>query len=276
MATPGSGRHFRQPHAVQRGGGRPCDRVGPGGRPATDPAVRGRQAVRDRRRQPVPGRDRTQPRRPYARPDARRRDGRAHRHAHAPPARPRACAARLRRRGRLQPRRTPTRGVRRGRAGDTVGRAHAALGRAGAQRTADHLPGARLLTRQRAARRRRDRPSQQTAHRVQGRKRPGLGPAPTRPDRRTLQFDVGFACLQPRRRAAGRGGPRAAHRDSQGAQRQARREAPHRRLGAIGGVLPRRRACSPPATSSTAGSSSGRRGPGNRSDAHWRVTRGGS
>ena len=192
-----------------------------------------------------------------------------------PPTRPRACAARFRRRGRLQPRRTPTRGLGRGWAGDPVGRAHPAVGRAGAQRTADHLPGARLLTRQRAACRRRARPSQPAGHRVQGRKGPGLGPAPTRPDRRTLQGDVGFARLQPRRRAARRGRPEARHRDPRRRQRQARREAPHRRLGAIGCVLARRQ---PPRHRRlrTARASSGRRGPGNRSDAHWRVTRGGS
>ena len=105
---------------------------------------------------------------------------------------------------------------------------------------ADHLPGARLLTGRRAARRRRERPAQRADTKFKGAKRQGVGRAPTRPDWRALHGVVAFGRVQPRRRAAGRGGPRAPHRDPRRAQRRARREASHRRLGAVGGVLPRR------------------------------------
>ena len=67
-----------------------------------------------------------------------------------------ACAGRLRRRGRLQPRRAAARDRRRGRAGDAVGRAHAAA-RGRAEWTVDDVSGTRLLARRQPARRRRAR-----------------------------------------------------------------------------------------------------------------------
>ena len=89
------------------------------------------------------------------------------------------------------------RGLRRGWPGDAVGRPYPAVGWAGAQRVADHLPGARLLTRRRATRRRRTRPAKQGVHGVQGWEGQGVGRSPTRPDWRGLPGDVAFGRFSP-------------------------------------------------------------------------------
>ena len=77
-------------------------------------------------------------------------------------------------------------------------------------------------------------------HQVQGWERQGVGRPPRRADWCALPGGVAVGRVQLRRRDALSGGTRAPHPDPRRAQRRARREAPHRRLGPLGGVLPGR------------------------------------
>ena len=123
---------------------------------------------------------------------------------------------RLRRRGRLQPRRAPARRRGRGRPGHALARPDARSG-GRAARAAGRLPGARLLPRRKAACRRPRSGTGRPALRVWNVRRRALQPP---------QRDVGgLARLQPRRRADRRRGAGPRHRDPRRGQRPARRAA---------------------------------------------------